>query len=175
MPDEPNDGGKAGTGDERLPSPENATPRSNQKASDEVRGEKGEGGEKGWGNGQGLDLSSDTGVSSQTDFRSRVEKDAGVSQPTARSPELRIERIWGEDEDHRDKQAPVGSPTYLCSQLIGAALADMRVLQDRGGGGPGQELERWLWVLPGAFGQGGAVERGLGSGVSLGEEVRLSR
>lgn len=66
------------------------------------------------------------------------------------------------------------SPTYLCSQLVTAALAEMGVLGERGG--VGRELKRWLWLWPGAFGQGGAVEKGLGCGVSLGEEVRrLSR
>lgn len=32
--------------------------------------------------------------------------------------------------------------------------------------------EGWLRLLPGAFGQGRSVERGLAVGVSLGEEVR---
>ncbi|CAN0555341.1 unnamed protein product, partial [Ectocarpus sp. 12 AP-2014] len=44
------------------------------------------------------------------------------------------------------------SPSYLCSQLVGAALSEMGVL--RGGG---KDLG-WLWVVPGAFGQGGAVD-----------------
>ncbi|CAN0534405.1 unnamed protein product, partial [Ectocarpus sp. 8 AP-2014] len=58
------------------------------------------------------------------------------------------------------------SPSYLCSQLVGAALSEMGVL--RGGG---KDLG-WLWVVPGAFGQGGAVDSRLAAGVALGEEVR---
>lgn len=61
------------------------------------------------------------------------------------------------------------NPSYLCSQLVGAALSEMGVL--RGGGG---DLG-WLWVVPGAFGQGGAVDSRLADGVALGEEVRGDR
>ncbi|CAN0474255.1 unnamed protein product [Ectocarpus sp. 8 AP-2014] len=57
------------------------------------------------------------------------------------------------------------SPSYLCSQLVGAALSKMGVL--RGGG---KDLG-WLWVVPGAFGQGGAVDSRLAPGVTLGEEI----
>ncbi|CAB1097094.1 unnamed protein product [Ectocarpus sp. CCAP 1310/34] len=57
------------------------------------------------------------------------------------------------------------SPSYLCSQLVGAALSEMGVL--RGGG---KDLG-WLWVAPGAFGQGGAVDSRLAAGVALGEEI----
>ncbi len=59
---------------------------------------------------------------------------------------------------------PPPHASYLCSQLVGAALSEMGVVRVKGGAGG-------LWVLPGAFGQGGAVERGLSAGVSLGEEV----
>ncbi|CAM9952346.1 unnamed protein product [Laminaria digitata] len=63
---------------------------------------------------------------------------------------------------------PSPPPSYLCSRLVGAALSEMGVLREGGkGGGDG----RWLWMFPGAFGRGGAVERGLGPGVSLGEEI----
>lgn len=61
------------------------------------------------------------------------------------------------------------SPSYLCSQLVGAALSEMGVL--RGGG---NDLG-WLWVVPGAFGHGGAVDSRLAAGVALGEEVRGDR
>lgn len=47
----------------------------------------------------------------------------------------------------------------------------MGVLKEGGGGDEGG-AGGWLWALPGAFGQGGAVERRLGVGVSIGEEVR---
>lgn len=56
--------------------------------------------------------------------------------------------------------------TYLCSQLVGDAFESMGVLKKEAPRGM-----QWLWVLPGAFGQGGAVERALDRGVSLGEEV----
>lgn len=67
-----------------------------------------------------------------------------------------------DSKEVKDKTAS----SYLCSQLVGDALEHMGVLGEEG---PGDM--RWLWVLPGAFGQGGFVERGLGPGVSLGEEV----
>lgn len=178
MPNEPN-AGEAEAGDERLPSPENTTPHNDQNASNGVAGRGGgEGGGGGGGGGrestERLDFSSDNGVSSQkTDHRSREER-GETSQPTAQNSKPHIENNDGKDGDHGDKQAAAAAPpTYLCSQLVGAALAEMGVLGEKGG--PGQELDRWLWVLPGSFGQGGAVERGLGCGVSLGEEVRWVR
>lgn len=56
--------------------------------------------------------------------------------------------------------------SYLCSQLVGAALLEMGVVREEVG-------EPWSWLLPTAFGQGGAVEKGLAEGVTLGEEVSV--
>ncbi|CAM9278948.1 unnamed protein product [Scytosiphon promiscuus] len=67
---------------------------------------------------------------------------------------------------------PRPHPSYLCSQLVGAALSEMGVLRRGGRGGKAGEAG-WLWVLPGAFGQGGAVERALAAGASLGDEIIL--
>lgn len=67
----------------------------------------------------------------------------------------------------RNGEETKSSSTYLCSQLVGDALQYMGVLGEEE---PGDM--RWLWVFPGAFGQGGLVEKGLAPGVSLGEEVR---
>lgn len=64
------------------------------------------------------------------------------------------------------RSAPVNS-SYLCSQLVGAALSEMGLLNE---GSKGRQ-RAWLWILPGAFGQGGSVERALADGVALGDEV----
>lgn len=52
---------------------------------------------------------------------------------------------------------------------MGAALLEMGVVRDEVGGTTGP----WSWLLPAAFGQGGAVEKGLAEGVTLGEEVGI--
>lgn len=57
--------------------------------------------------------------------------------------------------------------SYLCSQLVGAALLEMGVVREE----IGETIGSWSWLLPTAFGQGGAVEKGLAEGVTLGEEV----
>ncbi|CAM9647895.1 unnamed protein product, partial [Ascophyllum nodosum] len=57
-------------------------------------------------------------------------------------------------------------PSYLCSQLVGAALSEMGLVRDGIGGKEGP----WSWVLPAAFAQGGAVDMDLAAGVTFGEE-----
>lgn len=74
---------------------------------------------------------------------------------------------------NRKSPPPPPPASYLCSQLVAAALSEMGVLREGGVGLGGKG--GWLWVLPGAFGQGGDVERGLGVGVTLGDEVREQR